>query len=164
MIPFVCSGCGAQLQIGEQWAGGLGHCPHCGSNSRVPGNPKRTSKLVILARIVAIPVAGVAFYAPFMGWSFFLGGVLAVGLGLLFLWAFTNLWTFLSGPREYRLWKAGGGDPWFDTLDPPLNMDPPSVRYRELYFEKLRLESEAITPPAPPAPSPSTDDLNLFLG
>jgi hypothetical protein len=177
MVPFVCSGCGAQLQIDDKWAGGLGHCPHCGTDSRVPAHPKRTSKLTILARMTAIPLAGVTFYSLFMGWCFFIGGVVTLAAALFFLWAFTNAWSYVTGPREYyRLWKKGGGDPFFDTLPPMFNPDPESTRYQELYRLKQQQECEAVNrqfglPPdfmtgpksAPPAPSQTTDDLKLSL-
>ena len=42
MIDFVCDGCHAALQIADKSAGLLGRCPYCGTNTRVPGNPKRT--------------------------------------------------------------------------------------------------------------------------
>ena len=44
MIDFVCDGCHTQLQIGDDSAGKLGHCPHCGTNTRVPAYPRRTPK------------------------------------------------------------------------------------------------------------------------
>ena len=62
MIDFTCDGCHASLQIGDEWAGKLGHCPHCGVNSRVPGNRKRTSKAVICARIGCLPIVVVTFW------------------------------------------------------------------------------------------------------
>jgi hypothetical protein len=84
-----------------------------------------------------------------------------------FLWGGTNLLTFLSGPREYLLWKKGGGDPFFDSLDGPLNTDPPEVRYQELYREKARQEWEASFGPLPiPSPPPDStkgiDDPNVI--
>lgn len=163
MINFVCDGCHAALHIGDESAGKLGSCPYCHVNTRVPGNPKRTSKLVILFRIGCIPFAVVLFWALMFstvdvdaGLALVSGGVIAFAVIILFLWGFTYLFTFLSGPREYLLWKKGGGDPWFDTLDPPLNNDPPSVRFQELFQERARQDWEANFGPLP-IPSPPPD-------
>ena len=94
---------------------------------------------------------------------FLIGGVGALVFILFVLWVGTNIGTFLVYPREYRVWKRGGGDPFFDTLGPPLNNDPDSVRFQELYREKARLECEQVdrmfgVPPkqAPKAPPPSS--------
>ena len=174
MIDFTCCGCGAALHIGDDSAGLLGRCPYCGTNTRVPGNPKRTSKLTILARIGCLPFAAVLFWALMFcivdveaGLDLMLGGVIAFAVIILFLWGFTNLFTFLMAPREYRIWKRGGGDPWFDTLDPPLNNDPPYVRYQELFREKARLDWEANfgplpTPSPPPDSTKSIDDPDVL--
>jgi len=174
MINFICSGCGAVLHISDEQAGKLGRCPHCGTDTRVPGYPKRTSKLLILFRIGCLPFSVVLFWALMFstvdvdaGLDLALGGVIAFVVIILFLWGFTNLFTFLSGPREYLLWKRGGGDPWFDSLDPPLNNDLPEVRYQELYREKARQEWEANFGPLPiPSPPPdstkSIDDPNII--
>ena len=158
MIHFICCGCGKALHIGDEQAGKLGGCPYCGVNTRVPGNPRRTSKLTILMRIVAIPLAVVAFWASFLGLPILIGGVIALAVMILFLWGVTNLVTFLMAPREYRIWKKGGGDPWFDSLDPPLNSDPPYVRYQEMFREKSRQEWEANFGPLP-IPSPPPDSM-----
>ena len=56
MINSTCDGCHRTLRIGNEFAGQLGHCPYCRTNSRVPGYPKRTSKLVIIARISIYPL------------------------------------------------------------------------------------------------------------
>jgi hypothetical protein len=108
---------------------------------------KRTPKLVIVARISAIPLAIVLFWASLFGTVnvqvavfLVLGGVGALVLFFLLLWGITNLGTYLSDPTNYRIWKSGGGDPFFDTVDSPFNNDPPSVRYAELYQERLRQE------------------------
>jgi hypothetical protein len=100
---------------------------------------------------------------------FILGAVIAFVVIMLFLWGFTNLFTFLSGPREYLLWKKGGGDPFFDSLDPPLNTDPPEVRFQEMFREKSRQEWEAsfgsLPMPKSTPPSDSTkgiDDPNVI--
>jgi hypothetical protein len=101
------------------------------------------------------------------GLALVLGGVIALAIALFFLWGFTNLFTFLMCPREYRLWKRNGGDPWFDLLDPPLNNDPPEVRFSELFQERARQEWEASFGPLPiPSPSPDStkgiDDQNVI--
>jgi len=79
---------------------------------------------------------------PETGFYFVLGGVGAILGAIGWCWGFTNICTFLYSPRYYRLWKKGGGDPFFDTLDFPLNTDTDSVRYQELYQEKARQEFE----------------------
>ena len=56
MIAFTCDGCGASLKIADKWSGRLGHCPHCGTDSPVPGYPRRTPKPVIIARIGCFPM------------------------------------------------------------------------------------------------------------
>jgi hypothetical protein len=66
MIFFSCSGCGRNLQIADKKAGLLAGCPFCGTNTRVPGTPKRTSKLAILTRISAFPLAVVGFWASLL--------------------------------------------------------------------------------------------------
>jgi DNA-directed RNA polymerase subunit RPC12/RpoP len=175
MITFVCDGCGAELQIGDQWAGKLGRCPHCGTNSRVPGNPKRTSKLVILARIVALPFAVLAFWAFFLslgsGWMavyFVLGGVGAVVGALFFLWAVTNIGTYLCSPYYYKLWKKNGGDPFWDSLNSPINNDPPETKYQELFREQARQECEEVDrmfglqPQTPPDSTKSINDPSVI--
>ena len=125
-----------------------------------------------------IPFVVVAFWGlmlciadPGLGFYLVLGGVAALVLGIGFCWAFTNFFTFLLCPREYRLWKAGGGDPFFDTLDSPLNNDPPSTRFQELYREKARQECEEVDRmfglcPNPPVVLPDLtrgiDDLDVI--
>jgi hypothetical protein len=134
------------------------------------GCQRRTSKLTILFRLVAIPFAVVGFWGVMfliadvgLAFSVVLGGVIAVLVGIGWCWGLTNLGTFLSNPREYRLWKRGGGDPWFDTLDPPLNNDPDSVRYQEVYRERDRQELEELFPPsAAPDPTRGIDDPNVL--
>jgi len=128
---------------------------------------RRTPKLTIVARMVIIPFAVVAFWglmlsiaAPVMGLCLVLGGVGAVLLGLGFCWGFTNVCTFLYSPRCYRLWKRNGGDPFFDTLDPPFNTDSDATRYQELYREKAR--QQADPPPAIPDSTRGIDDENVI--
>lgn len=58
MIAFVCEGCGKQLTIGDEFAGGLGRCPLCRTESRIPVAPQRKSRLAILAA-VGVPVVTV---------------------------------------------------------------------------------------------------------
>ena len=139
--------------------------------NQAPCQLKRTPKLTIVARMVIIPFAVVGFWGAMfciadvgLGFSFLVGGVGAVILSIAFLWAFTNICTFLSCPKEYRLWKKGGGDPWFDTLDRPFNNDPPSVRYQELHQERARQQAEEMfPPPAAPDFTQSIDDPNNVI-
>lgn len=156
MIHFVCVGCHKELQIGDEWAGKLGHCPYCGINSPVPGNspvpdyPKRTPRSLIIARFIAWPVAVLTFWVVMFnltgigGWTWaFLAGGLGALAGILFLcWAGTNIIMWIWCPREMKIWKAGNGDPFFDTLPPPFNNDADSTRYQELYRERARMEEE----------------------
>jgi hypothetical protein len=60
--------------------------------------------------------------------------------------------TLLTMPRVWLLIKHGGGDPWFSSLPPPFNNDPPEVRYQELFEEKLRQENEWLLRPLVPLP------------
>ena len=138
---------------------------------QAPGQLRRTPKWKIVFRMAIIPFAVVGFWGamfsiadPGLAFSFVLGGVGTVLLGFGFCWGFTNICTFLFHPREYRLWKKGGGDPFFDTLDQPFNNDPESVRYQELYREKARqeLEEEMFPPPAAPDFTQSIDDPNII--
>ena len=133
-------------------------------------NPKRTSKLTIILRMALIPLLVTAFWGLMLsiadvslGLYLFLGGLVALVLGIGFLWAFTNVGTFLLCPREYRLWKAGGGDPFFDSLDSPINNDPPSVKLQELYREKARQEWEANFGPLPSPSTPQATDFTITL-
>ena len=183
MISFICSGCGANLNIGDEWTGKIGRCPHCGTNSRVPGYPRRTAKTTIIARFLTWPMICLAIPSLLLGWPVFLGGIVAAGLFIFFAWAFTNIggaiWCKLDGTSHYlKLWKSGGGDPFFDCLDSPLNNDPPSVRFQELYREKLRRETAAVNrqfalpdnfmtgngPASPPASEiPNINDPNIVM-
>jgi hypothetical protein len=104
-----------------------------------------------------------------LAFHFILGAVIAFAVIMLFLWGGTNLFMFLSRPREYWLWKKGGGDPFFDTLDSPLNNDPPEVRFQELFRERARQEWEASFGPLPmpkSTPLPDTtkgiDDVDII--
>ncbi len=131
---------------------------------------KRTSKLKIVFRIAVIPFLVTAFWGsmfciadPEIGFYFVLGGVGAVVFAIGFLWLFTNICTFLSCPRYYRIWKKGGGDPFFDSIDSPLNNDPDSVRYQELYQERARQQLEDLfPPPAAPDFTKGIDDENII--
>jgi hypothetical protein len=97
------------------------------------------------------------------GINFMVWGMGAVLVCIAFLWAFTNFFTFLFNPTYYRLWKAGGGDPFFSTLDPPFNNDPDSIRYAELYQERARQQAEELfPPPAAPDFTQSIDDPNVL--
>lgn len=123
---------------------------------------------MLLSWAFFLNMAGIA--GPFL-----LGGFGAVAVVLFFLWAFTNLGTFLSSPEDYKIWKQGGGDPFFCTLDPPFNTDPDSTRYAEPYRERLRLECEDVNrqmglPPnfmtgqtnMPPTPRDAGDELDFL--
>ena len=129
---------------------------------------KRTPKRTIIFRMVIIPFAVVAFWGLMFciadvsaGFYLVLGGVVAVFGGIGFCWAFTNVCTFLYSPRYYRLWKKGGGDPFFDTLDSPFNTDPDSPRYQEMFDAAARQECEQVSPP-PSDPSKGIDDPNVI--
>ena len=127
----------------------------------IPGYPKRTSKLKILWRISFVPLGAIAFWTYMLSlggdgevvrWALIGGfGTLAALLG--FLWGFVNVMTIVTMPRTWWLIKRGGGDPWFDSLPPPFNDDPPEVRYQELYREKLRQENEWLLQPLVPPKS-----------
>jgi hypothetical protein len=137
------------------------------TRKQAPGQLKRTPKWKITARMVIIPFAVVGFWGLMLsiadvglGFCLVLGGVGAVLVGLGFCWGLTNILTFLSHPREYRIWKRNGGDPFFDTLDEPFNTDPPSVRYQELFKEAAR--QQADPPPAAPDPTKGIDDPNIL--
>jgi hypothetical protein len=77
--------------------------------------------------------AGVYFLVGGLGWC-------AIMIG--FVWLVTNVGTFLCNPKEYRLWKKGGGDPFFDTQTGFINTDPDEVKYQELYRERERMKTE----------------------
>ena len=131
----------------------------------MPGYPRRTPKWRILLRIAAVPLAVMAFWS----WVLSLGGnyhivryVLFGGLGtlaatLFFLWGFTNLMTFLTMPKVWLLIKRGGGDPYFDSVPSPFNNDDASVRYQELFEEKLRQENARLLEPLVPPRNSDTD-------
>jgi hypothetical protein len=144
-----------------------------GSSRRnaLAGHLPRTPKLVILARLVAIPFALLLCWGLMwcladvgLGISFVLGGVIAVLTAIFFMQSVTNFGTFLYSPRNYRLWKAGGGDAFFDSLQSPLNNDPPCVRYQELFREQARLDCEevdrlaGVQPQVPPDSTRGIDD------
>ncbi len=127
--------------------------------------PRRTSKLTILSRLSIVPI-GITLFWSFM---FSLGGnysivraILVGGFGataavFVFLWGFVNLMTLITMPKVWWLLRRGGGDPWFASLPEPFNNDPPSVRYQELYEEKLRQENEQLLQPLVPPRNSGTD-------
>lgn len=129
----------------------------------IHGHSRRTSKLKILLRISIVPLGVIAFWTFMLSlggdsevvqWAL-IGGLGTLAALLLFLWGFVNIMTFLTMPRTWLLIKRGGGDPWFDSLPPPFNDDPPEVRYQELYREKLRQENtELLKPLVPPQNAP----------
>jgi hypothetical protein len=97
--------------------------------------------------LTVYPFLVVAFWAFLFGlvgeaMSIIFGGVIVVGGALFIWWAGTNIIMWICNPKEMRLWKKGGGDPWFDTLPESFNPDPPEVRFLELYRERLRMEEE----------------------
>jgi hypothetical protein len=152
MLNFTCQNCWANLQVGDEWCGKVAQCCSCGALTDIPG-PKRTSKLKILARLTAIPLALACLSKFIFGSAFFWGGIIAIVFAYGFLWAFSNLGALILWPRTYWMIRKGGGDPWFDTVDWPFNTDPPHVRFQELYRMKLRQEMEASNPPpVPPKP------------
>ena len=134
MITFSCVGCGANLHIGDEWAGKQGRCPHCQTLTWLPApvSSGRTSKLGVLFRFLFIPIIVMASYCVFLPdwWEGFLYATIFLIVVVFLMWAFVNLYVFIGCPREYRMWKAGGGDPFIDTLPEPFNNDPAEVRYR----------------------------------
>jgi hypothetical protein len=111
--------------------------------------------------MVAAGAVGALLGAPVI-----IGGAIGIALMLGLWWAITNIGAFLFSPTYYRLWRKGGGDPWFDTIDPPFNNDPPYVRYQEMYREKARQDWEAnfgpLPIPSPPDSTKSIDDPNVI--
>jgi hypothetical protein len=174
MIIFNCSSCQQSLRIGDEHAGETCRCPLCGAWSDVPGTPKRTTKSSIIFKLSIFPFLVLSFWGFLFGTvdvergvRFVVSGMVAVFIIIGILWAVTNIGTFLFNPTYYWLWKKGGGDPWFDTLDPPFNNDPDSVRYQELYREKLRQENEELIRPIITTPPSSQyqggiDDPNVI--
>jgi len=133
--------------------------------------PRRTSKLKILSRLSIVPI-GVTLFWTFMlslGSNYnivraaLIGGFGATALVLGFLWGFTNVMTALTMPKVWLLLRRGGGDPWFMSIPPPFNNDPPEVRYQELYGEKFRQENEWLQQPLVPLP-PQNDPKDATRG
>ena len=167
MISFLCPHCHQSLQIADQFSGQAARCCSCGTIIQVPGFPKRTAKPVIIGRISFLPLLALAFFAFFLAHvpglvvPFVLGGIGCLAFMIFFQWGVTNFGTWLTSPREYKIWKSGGGDPYFDTVDPPLNNDPPEVRYQELFREKRRQELNRFgvqQPQVPPDEGWTLDD------
>ena len=124
----------------------------------IPGHSRRTPKWKILFRISIVPTGIILFWAYILSlggnyqivrWTL-IGGFGATAAAILFLWGFTNLMTLITMPRVWWLIRKGGGDPWFSSLPPPFNNDPPEVRYQELFEEKLRQENEQLLQPLVP--------------
>jgi hypothetical protein len=133
--------------------------------------PRRTSKLTILFRLSIVPIAVTLFWTFILslGGNYsivraaFIGGFGATAAALFFLWAFTNLATFLTMPRVWWIMRKKGADPWFSSLPPPFNNDPPSVRWQELFEAKLRQENEWLQQPLVPFP-PQNDPKDSTRG
>ena len=104
----------------------------------------RTSKVSILLRATAIvfmiymamawswnSITGTNFWKPF---EMAVAAVLTVMLHGGFAWLFTNLgMTALYGrDSEYQRFQNRGGDPFFDSLPPPLNTDSEITRFTGL--------------------------------
>ncbi len=167
MIKFKCSRCHKPLYIRDGMVGNLAACPYCDAESVVPNTQMRTSKLTIIGRMVAIPMLYVGAVGTLLGTPVIIGGAIGLALMLGFWWGVTNLAAFFISPTYYRLWRKGGGDPWFDTLPELLNTDPPEVRYQEMFREKARLECEELgipiqPPPLPPDSMKSLDDPDII--
>jgi hypothetical protein len=149
MIGFTCCGCGADLRIGDEWSGKLGRCPHCRATTRLPGSITRYPRWKIVARFCSWPVILLGFWTFFLGWPLFLGGAIALAFFLLFAWAFTNvgtwLWCKMDGSSHHlKAFKAGGGDPFWESLPPMLNPDPDHVKLQGLYRLKQQQEIEEV--------------------
>ena len=133
--------------------------------------PRRTSKLKILFRLSIVPIAVTLFWAFMLslGGNYsivraaLIGGFGTTALVLGFLWFFTNIMTALTMPKVWWLMRKGGADPWFSSLPEPFNKDPLSVRYQELYEEKLRQENEQLLQPLVPLP-PQNDPNDATRG
>ena len=127
----------------------------------IPGYPRRTPKWKILLRISAIPLAVAVFWIYMLSlsgdseviWGAWIGGLGTLFGLLFFLWAFVNFMTLITMPKIWWIMRKGGADPWFASLPPPFNDDPPEVRYRELYEEKLRQENAWLQQPLVPPTS-----------
>ena len=115
MINYSCPGCGAAVQIGDEWAGHQVYCPHCraatwlsmtGSPGAFP-NPfvnspiPRTSKLKVLFRFLIIPVIVMASYCVFLPdwWEGFLYARIFLIIVVLLMWAFVNFYVYIGSPR-----------------------------------------------------------------
>ena len=121
---------------------------------------------MILFRLTCIPLAVLGFLGGLLSFlgapcdfvlSWIIGGLIALVFCIGFMWAITNLFTFLYCPRYYWLWRRGGGDPYFDSMPEPFNMDDDLVRYQELYAERARQQAEMFNPPPPAPPDPPDD-------
>jgi len=98
---------------------------------------KRTSRLTILFRMLLIPGIVALALSLFCGIrenpGVWIGCLVGLICPIVFLWMGINLIVFMFSPSDWWKWKKGGGDPFFDTADPPFNNDPDCVRYQELY-------------------------------
>ncbi len=99
---------------------------------------RRTPKSTILGRfgILGASIGVTIFYiATAAGLAvtigpFLIGGLVGIGLLVLFVWGGTNLIAllFMGNDPEYRAWRREGGDPYFDNLPPPFNTDSNTQR------------------------------------
>ncbi len=106
---------------------------------------ERTPKKVIWLRMMWLPIIKwifIMFVMSIGGFSAFLpaffGGLTAIGGVTIALWGGVNFLFWLFRPEEYRIWKAGGGDPFFDSTSSLFNSDPPEIRYQEFYQEQAK--------------------------
>ena len=153
-IQFTCRNrdCGAINEVAREFAGQLATCYACNASNRVPGSIPRTPRWKIVARWWAIPIIVLSFYAFFWSWvcpwdavlAWMLGGIGALAIFTFVCWAIMNIYLWLIAPKEFRMMKQGGFDPFFDTMCEPFNCDPPEVRFQEFRREQERQEGRDI--------------------
>ncbi|QDT24399.1 hypothetical protein [Gimesia chilikensis] len=115
------------------------------------GQP-RTSKTTIIARILALGaslgttlfyILGALGVSAAIG-PIWIGGIIAVSFWVLVMWGIIRLlgWAMSGHDPDYQQYISEGGDPYFDGLPPPFNMDSVTQRVGGL--------SEPITDFVPP--------------
>ena len=121
----------------------------------VPDSLKRTSRWKILFRLTCIPLAVLGFWAAlfqFLGapsnfvLAWITGGLICLVFLIGLMWAITNIGTFICSPRNYWLWRKGGGDPWFCTLPEPFNTDDEYTRFQETLSRKGQTGGRSVVP------------------